>query len=92
MRGRARGEPVTGCFNRLEAAAAQVEPRLSLLLAKLRGSTGISWTMTGSGSALFAPMRRAAEAEVLARRVTGALPIDLRIVRSFGAPPANVRS
>jgi 4-diphosphocytidyl-2-C-methyl-D-erythritol kinase len=85
MKERSRGEPVTGCFNRLEAAATCVEPRLAPLLEQLRGSTGADWHMTGSGSALFAPMRSAAEAELLARRVTGSLPLDSRIVRSFAA-------
>jgi 4-diphosphocytidyl-2-C-methyl-D-erythritol kinase len=88
MRRRPHGEPVTGCFNRLEDAAACVEPRLALLLSRLRDSTAMPWTMTGSGSALFAPMRSAAEAEEARRRVTGDPVLDLRIVRSFGASPA----
>jgi len=87
MKERSHGGPVTGCFNRLEAAAALVEPRLGPLLHELRGSTGADWQMTGSGSALFAPMRSAAEAEILARRVTGTLPLDSRVVSSFGVVP-----
>jgi 4-diphosphocytidyl-2-C-methyl-D-erythritol kinase len=86
-----RGKPVTGCFNRLEAAATTVAPELGPLLSGLRSSTGADWTMTGSGSALFAPMRCAADAEALARRVTGRLPLHLRIVRTFGSASANER-
>jgi 4-diphosphocytidyl-2-C-methyl-D-erythritol kinase len=86
-----QGTPVAGCFNRLEAAAVSIAPELRPLLVGLRDSTGLAWTMTGSGSALFAPMRSAADAEALARRVTGSIPLHLRIVRSFGTPAAIER-
>jgi len=91
MRKGTRGQPVPGCFNRLEAAAAIVEPRLRPLLSLLRSSTGAPWTMTGSGSALFAPMGSADEAEAAARRVTGGHPVELRVVNGFGAEAAPAR-
>ena len=85
---RGDGTAITGCFNRLERAAALVEPRLEHLLAGLRESTRSPWGMTGSGSACFVPMSSADDAEELAQRVTsdGKLDIpvgEVRTVASF---------
>jgi 4-diphosphocytidyl-2-C-methyl-D-erythritol kinase len=92
MRRTSSGKPVTGCFNRLEAAASRVEPRLASLLEELRARTRAPWCMTGSGSTLFAPMSTSEEGESVARRVTGTGAPDFRIVKSFGAPPTHGRA
>ncbi len=92
LRGRPRGKPVGGCFNRLEAAASRAEPRIAELLAELRVSTRVDWSMTGSGSTLFAPMSTWEDAASVARSVTCGRRFDLRVVKSFGARPASARS
>jgi 4-diphosphocytidyl-2-C-methyl-D-erythritol kinase len=70
-------------FNRLEEAAARVEPRLAALLGELRSITDATWSMTGSGSALYRPMSSEEEAISLTERVTSRLGVDSRIVHSF---------
>jgi len=77
------GFPITGCFNRLEAAAGKVDPNVPSLIARLRERTGEPWTLTGSGSACFTPAFDAQAADRIAEVVTGDRGLELRVVRSF---------
>ncbi len=71
------------CFNRLESAACRIEPRLAETLRWLRENTRRHWAMTGSGSAVFAPMISEFEAAAVRDELQGRRDLDLRIVRSF---------
>ena len=77
----------TGCFNRLESAAIQLQPQLGLALGSLREITEHPWVMTGSGSALFAPMVDEAEAATAVRTLLSRSAFDVRVVRSFDRHP-----
>ncbi len=87
MRTGAGRDALRGSFNRLESAAIRVEPALGRVLEQLRESTKRPWVMTGSGSALFAPM---VDEEDAANAVRALLPrpaCDWRVVRSFERHP-----
>jgi len=87
MLGESTGDSlITGCFNRLEAAAGAVEPRAEAMLARLRGQSNALWTMTGSGSALFVCAKDASDAARIAEGVTGGGGLVLRVVQSFARP------
>ena len=77
----------TGCFNRLESAAIQLQPQLGRALGSLREITERPWVMTGSGSALFAPMVDEGEAASVARAILPRSAFDVRVVRSFDRHP-----
>jgi 4-diphosphocytidyl-2-C-methyl-D-erythritol kinase len=59
------------CFNRLEAAALEIEPSLASLQRDLDGVTGRRWSLTGSGSVLFCVAADRREAEGMAARLSG---------------------
>lgn len=87
-----KGDPTvvrTSCFNRLESAACRVEPRLAETLQWLRETTGPHWVMSGSGSAVFAPMSSEVAAKSLLDELKDRRDLDLRIVRSFDEQPGK---
>jgi 4-diphosphocytidyl-2-C-methyl-D-erythritol kinase len=76
-------------FNRLESAAIRVEPALGLALSRLRETTNRPWVMTGSGSALFAPMANEEDAANVGRSLLRGPACDVRVVRSFERHPGS---
>lgn len=92
MRAGAAGNALRGSFNRLESAAIRVEPALGRLLDQLRGTTQRPWVMTGSGSALFAPLADEADEADAADAVRALLPTpacEWRVARSFERHPGS---
>lgn len=75
--------PSGECFNRLENAAAALEPALLRWLVTLRNITDRPWVMTGSGSALFAPMEGENDAASLLHALADRRELALSIAHSF---------
>jgi 4-diphosphocytidyl-2-C-methyl-D-erythritol kinase len=73
---RARKRPDPSLYgSSLLPAALRVSPRLKVGWSALRAATpGLSWAMTGSGGAFFAPLHEPSLAADVARAVTAACP------------------
>lgn len=71
-----RGDPAAigaACFNRLEAAAARIAPKVAMMLQALGGMGLPGGRMTGSGAACFGLCRSPGEATAAAREWTSRL-------------------
>lgn len=84
------GEGNVDCFNRLERAAFRLAPELSAIRTSLNRRTGRTFTLTGSGSVLFAPFRQESEARASAEQLADSREVQVHVVRSYCRRPATL--
>jgi 4-diphosphocytidyl-2-C-methyl-D-erythritol kinase len=82
-----QGTDLLPYFNRLQEAAERLDPRLRDVRSEAERTFGLPFTMTGSGSAYFAPLEAGMPRGRLER--AGGVPVRTWIVNAVGATAAG---